>query len=339
MALKWVEGFESYSNLISWVQYRYASAVLGTSTFQPGRAIGNAIQFTGTSFTTPTFSNNQEWFVGFAFTNVNLGASNVNMPVLNIMDGTTAQLTVAFNPSTRVFSVLRGATVLGTGTFVTTNGAWYYVEIRGLIDSAVGVANLRVNTVSDVSFSGNTQVSANAFANAMAFRGPAAIGLGGSYKIDDIYINDASGVVNNTFLGDMKVEAVNVIESGTYAQWGVNVPNTPNFQAVQVLNDGLYVQSSTPGDLDSYTTSNLNKITSDIAGVQAVYWSRNTDSTTHDIRSLIRQAGSDFLGSSITINDTAFKAYQTIWEQDPNTVAAWTVAGVGTAEFGVNLQV
>jgi hypothetical protein len=197
---------------------------------------------------------------------------------------------------------------------------------------------LKVNTVVDVSFAGNTQVSANSFANIMAWKGPAAVGITGAYLLDDMYINDDTGVANNTFLGDMKVEAVNVIDKGFYADWGVNVPGTPNYQAVQTLNDGLYISSNTVGNKDSYDCSGLNYITSSIAGVSAIYWSRNTDSTQHQIQSLIREGGVDYLGAAITISDTAFKAYQTIWENDPATVAPWLVAAVGDAEFGVRLN-
>lgn len=339
MALKWVEGFESYSNLINFLQYRYASFTGASASFQPGRAIGNCLQFNGTSFITPLFDDHANWIVGFAFRNVNLGASNINMPIVNIRDTTTNQLTLAFNPSTKVVVLLRGTTVLGTGTFAMTVGAWYYIEINATINSTTGAATVRVNTVDDITVTGtNTQVSGNAFANTIGFAGPAAVGLGGSYQIDDMYINDGSGGVNDDFLGDMKVEGVNVIESGAETEWGVNILNTPNFECVQVLNDGLYIQSNTATEKDTYTTSNLNRITGSIAGVQAVLWTRNTDSTVHVIKSLVRISATDYAGSDISISDTAFKAYQEIWETNPNTAVAWIPAGVNGAEFGVRLD-
>lgn len=342
MALKWVEGFESYSNLTSFLPFRYTTFIGPTVSFQPGRAAGNSLQFNGTSMITPSLGNAATNIVGFAFRNVNLTTSNVNMAVLEIRDAATAQITVSFNPSTKVFSVWRGTTsgtLLGTGTFVLTTGAWYYIEISTFIDPAVGTVTFKVNTVNDVTFGpGVTQVTANSYANTFAWRGPAAIGLGGSYQMDDIYINDDTTAFNNTFLGDMKVEGVQVIEAGFQAQWGVNVPGTPNFQAVQVLNDGLYTQSNVATQKDSFECSNLNKITSDVRGVSAIYWTRNTDSTTHAVQSLVRQGGTNYLGTAFTVNDTAFKAYQTIWAQDPATAAQWTVNGVGTAEFGYNLQ-
>lgn len=338
MALKWVEGFESYSNLISFVQHRYQTFVGPSSTFQPGRAVGNCLNFNGTSLITPNLGNQGTYVVGFAFRNVNLGTSNVNMGVLEFRDLTTSQITATFNPSTRLFSVFRGATLLGTGTFALTTGSWYYIEVAVLVDSAVGTVTLRVNTVNDVTFGpGNTQVTANAYANTLAFRGPAAIGLGGAYQLDDIYILDSTGVFNTTFLGDMKVEGVQVIESGNYAQWGVNVPGTPNFQAVQVLNDGLYTMSNVATQRDSFECANLNRITSDIRGVSAVLWTRNTDSTVHTVNSTVRQGGTDYNSTAFTVMDTATKAYNVIWEQDPDTVAQWTVNGVGTAEFGYRL--
>lgn len=337
MALRWVEGFESYSNLISYLPFRYASFVGPSSSFQPGRAIGNALQFNGTNLTTPNLGNQATYYVGFAFKNVNLGASNINMPVLFIQDSGTTQVSLTFNPSTGLFSAFSGATLLGTGTFNLTPGFWYYIEIGVFVNATIGTVTTKVNTVTDVTFTGNTQQSGNAFANTMQFRGPAAVGLGGSYQIDDIYILDSTGAANNTFLGDMKVEGIQVIDTGFHTAWGVNVPATPNYQAVQVLNDGLYVLSNTPGQIDTYECNGLNHITSGIAGVSAIYWTRNTDSQQHVIASLVRQGGVDYVGPSLTVNNTAWRAYQTIWEQDPSTVAAWTVPGVGTAEFGEKL--
>ncbi len=338
MALKWVEGFESYSDQVIWLTNRYASFVAPTATFQPGRAIGNCLQMNGNAFVTPAFSNHATWVVGFAFKNVNLPNSNTNMTILEVRDLTTAQVTVAFNPSTKVFSVFRGSTNLGTGTYTITTGSWYYVEFLVTVDATIGVATLKVNGVTQVSLSGaNTQVSANAYGNTIAFRGPTASSLTGSYQIDDIYINDGSGGVNDDFLGDMKVEGVNVIDSGNYAQWTCNVLNVPNYQAVQVVGDGIYVYTNTVTDKDSYLCSKLNKITSDIAGVQAIYWSRNTDSTQHSIAPSIRISTTDYFASDLTIVDTAIKAYQTIWEEDPSTSAQWSVMGVDSAEFGMKL--
>jgi hypothetical protein len=334
--LKWVEGFESYSNLVNFLQFRYPIFNVPSASFQPGRAIGNALQVNGTQFVTPTFTNHDVWTVGFAFKNVNLATSNINMPLVDIRDGTTAQVTMTFNPSTKIFSAFRGPTLLATGTFAITTGAWYYIEIQGYINPA-GTVQIHVNTVIDSTFAGNTMTTANAYANNIGFRGPTAAGIGGAYQIDDLYINDGSTALNNTYLGDMKIEPVNVIKAGFYTTWGVNVVNTPNFECVQVLNDGLYTQSNTPGQFDSFECSSLNKITGSIAGVSCNYWARNTDSTTHAIKSLIRIAGVDYLSAATTINDTAFKEFSIIWEQDPATVANWIVAGVNGAEFGIDL--
>lgn len=339
MALKWVDGFESYSNLINYLQYRYSTFTGPSASFQPGRAIGNSLRFNGTTFITPTFGNNITWTVGFAFMNVNLAASNTWMPLVEIRDTTTSQITLSFNPSTRLFRVQRGSTVLGTGTFAITTGYWYYIEIQATIDPTSGSVTSKVNTVSDVTFSGNTQVTANTYANNIAFDGPAGIGIGGAYEIDDVYINDSTGGSNTSFLGDMKVEAVTPIAGGTNTNWGVNLVNTPNFECVQTLNDGLYIQSATSGQVDTYSTSKLNRITGSIAGMQIVYWARNTDSTTHTIKSDLWIAGSGYINATaITINDTAFKAYQQIWETDPSTGVAFITSGINILELGVKLN-
>jgi hypothetical protein len=339
MSLRWVEGFESYSNLVGQLANRYAIFNAPNAIFGTGRAIGNSLQMNGSALVTPAFANNATWIVGFAFKNINLPTSNVNMSVLEIRDATTAQVTVTFNPSTLLFSVYRGATVLGTGTSVVSTGSWYYVEFLATISSSVGVAHLKVNGIDQVNLSGaNTQVSANAYGNTVALRGPAVSSLTGAFQIDDMYICDGAGTVNNTFLGDMKVEAVNVIDSGDFAQWTCNVPNVPNFEAAQVLNDGIFVASNTVGQEDTYLCSKLNFITSNIAGVQSIYWSRNTDSTQHSIAPVARISVTDYTASPLTITDTAIKAYQTIWENDPSTSAPWSIMGVDSTQFGMQLS-
>lgn len=336
--LQWIEGYESYSNLIGWVQYRYPLYNVPNAAFAPGRAIGNSFLMNGNTFGTSNFSNTITYIVGFAFQNINLSNANINMPVVDIRDSTTPQITLAFNPNTKLFSVLRGTTVLGTGTFVITTGAWYYIEISVTISPTVGAVTSRVNQINDVVLTGiNTQVSGNTYAQNIAFRGPTASGLGGGYLIDDMYINDGTGSANNTFLGDMKVEAVNVIAGGHDTEWGVNLPNIPNYQAVQVLADGLWIQSNTPGNIDTYVTSALNRITGSIAGVSAVYWARNTDSTQHTIASQVYTGATEYPGTSFAINNTAFMGFSYIWPQDPSTSAPWAVSGVNAAEFGVNL--
>lgn len=341
MALKWVEGWESYSNLINFIGFRYASFLdSGTSTFVAGRAIGNALNFQGSTITTPNLGNVNEYTVGFAFQS-QLSAVNTEMLLLEMRDGVNAQVSLSFNPFTNVFSVWRGnlgGVLLGQGTFAITPGYWYYIELRVFVDPAVGIAQMKVNTVLDVNYSGNTRTTLNSQINAVAWDGPFLAGLGGSYLLDDIYILDSTGSLNNTFLGDMKVEPVTVIDSGFHNDWGVNVPGTPGFQAVQVLNDGLYISSNTPGQEDSFECSSLNFITSNIAGVSAVYWCRNTDSTVHAIQSLVRVSVTDYLGTVIPITNTAFKAYQQIWETDPSTSAPWAVSAVGAAQYGVNLN-
>lgn len=337
MSLLWVDGFETYSNLISWVQYRYPLYNVPNASFQPGRAIGNSFLMNGNVMATPNLTNSAGWIVGLAFQNVNLSAANTNMPVIEIRDGTTSQVSMTFNPSTKLFSVYSGTTLLGVGTFPITAGAWYYIEISATINATIGTVTSRVNTVNDVVFTGNTQVTGNAFANTIAFRGPAANGIGGGFLIDDVYINNSAGAMNNTFLGDMKVEPVTVIAPGFSTEWQVNVNNTQNFQDVQVLADGLWIQSNTVGNQDIYQTSSLFFITGSIAGVSAVYWARNTDSTQHSIESTVYTSATTYQSAPFTINNTAFQAFQNIWQQDPSTSAAWTVNGVNVAEFGVFL--
>ena len=50
---------------------------------------------------------------------------------------------------------------------------------------------------------------------------------------------------------------------------------------------------------------------------------------------MIRQAGTNYDGTTMPPLTTTYAAYAQIYEQDPSTSAAWTIPGVNSAEVGV----
>lgn len=335
MALRWIDGFESYSGLVSLIPFRYTVGTLNSSLFETGRALGNALGFNGSSMATPDLGNQATYVVGFGFQNVNMSGSTA-VTVLQFNDSTTTQIDIRFNPSTKVFSCQRGSTVLGTGTKVINTGVWYYVEVKATIDPSVGVVNLKVNEVTDINLTGqNTRQSSNNYANIITFTGTSG---GGRYRIDDLYILDTTGGSNNDFLGDMKVEGIAPNSEGGNTNWTATPTSTPNYQCVETYGDSEYISTGTPTTIDTFNFGNLYNITGDIAAVQVVIWAKNTDSTNHTIKSAIRIGSSNYLAATAqTVDDTAYKAFNFIHETNPATTSVWSTSGVNGAEFGVDL--
>lgn len=336
MSLRWIDGFEAYQGNIITIPRKYAFSTtnIGTSIFVSSVALGrlgSALQFTGTTLNTPTFTSQTTWTVGFAFLNVNLTGTN---NILTFNDGVTAQITLQFNAATGLFSVLRNGVSLGTGTHPVFGAVFFhYIELQVKVDPSAGTVNLHVGQASDISISGlNTQVSGSSSANNFTFLGNGTT----SYIIDDVYILDNQGSVNNTFLGDVKVEAMTVSLQGTNTNWTPPAGSIAiaNFLEVQKLFDGLTISTTATSIGDTYRLSPLQHLNSSIAGIMVNISAANSDSNTHNLAPLVRQGGINYTGSMQTINDTVFKFYTTIYEQDPNSVAAWTIPGTTSVEIG-----
>lgn len=340
MALKFIEGFGSYSDTTTIGKRWDSTTSLGASVLESGRvtALGNCLGFSGVKLKTKTFSNHATFYVGFAFQNVNLAPTANQMTILEFCDDADVQTFLRFNTSTQLFSVVRGSTVLGTGSTQIVTGSWYYIEMKVVANGTTGAVTLKINTVSELALTNqNTITSGDAQINNIVFRSTGNSGGSGRYKLDDIYILDGSGSTNNNFLGDMKVETLTVSGPGEVTNW-TPPAGFDNFQSVQNGSNSVYNSASGSGVIDTYSFSDLAKVTTDIAGVQVSMSVRNSDSVSHTIKSVVRIASSNNLDSSAqTVSTTSFQQYYSIWEEDPDTATTWTASGVNGAEFGIDL--
>ena len=80
----------------------------------------------------------------------------------------------------------------------------------------------------------------------------------------------------------------------------------------------------------------LQIITGGIKAIQEVVWAANSDSNTHSLKSHLDSSGTQYDSSAQTTTATGYLPYYYIQETDPNTSAAWTVAGVDQCQFGLN---
>jgi hypothetical protein len=96
--------------------------------------------------------------------------------------------------------------------------------------------------------------------------------------------------------------------------------------------DTTYVSDSTPGDIDSYTVTDIDGGAT-VYAVQTNMWARKDDAATRQIAPVIRQASTDYVGTTVTLG-TTYQYYSQLYDKDP-TAAAWTAANVNSDEFGV----
>ena len=234
------------------------------------------------------------------------------------------------------FTTLSGDTIIATSGFVLAYNVWNYIEFRALNSSSAGILEVKMNGVTWLTVPGlNTRQSGGDFKS----YGVGAPGISSStvaVDYDDFYLLNASGTVNNTWLGDVRVETLRPDAAGTNTAL-TGTPAGSNFDRVNEAETDLndYVQSTASGQRDSYNYSAIPAMqTPTILGVQVVSIAKKTDSGTANIKNLAKSGATTVVGATepLLVNNAT---HLSIWETNPATGVLWTEAGVNAAEFGV----
>jgi len=260
---------------------------------------------------------------------------NAERYLFSFRDGTAIQVSVKWLGPSHKLRVYRGNTLLGTTTRTFPLNTWMYLEFKATIDQVAGAYELRVAGVNVLSAAGiRTQETANPYAN--------DLNVGASYmdghegRVDDLYLCDDSGTLNNDFLGDIKVEVILPNGPGHYSQW---TPSAGlNYECVDEAapnDDTDYVSSATVGQKDSYACQDIT-LTGSIKGIQILALERKDDAGNYTTRLLTRSGGGDYFGDNFIVFDT-YRYDRQIREIDPATGLPWTVPGINAFEPGVEV--
>lgn len=327
MALRWIEGFETFdttltNNIDAYLNFKYATA--SANTLVAGRTGGFAVRSTN-NLTWPVFAPLSTWIMGCGYKKEISNQEGIML----FMDGPTNQVEIRVTVSNNL-AVYTNGNFIAAGTATILNNTWYYIEAKVFIDNTTGSVEVRVNGVTDINLTNiDTQVTGSNTVNTFKWQ----VYAQASY-FDDIYICDTTGAVNNDFLGDNRVEAIMPTGAGANTDWTPLTP--PNFSEVNEIppdGDTSYVSSNTPGNVDTYAFGNLTGITTGIKGLQVNILNRKDDAGSREIAPVVRSGGTDYTGNTFAVLDNYSTAVQ-VYEEDPDTSAAWLVAGVNAAEFG-----
>jgi hypothetical protein len=214
---------------------------------------------------------------------------------------------------------------------------WHYIEIYATIDASVGRATIRLDGSSTpaIDFTGNTR---NGGTNLTID----AIRLGAASNnnptlFDDLYVCNSLGGVNNTFLGDMRVQTSLPIGAGSDTQWAVQGAAS-NYLAVDdsPYNSADYVYATTTGQRDLYALGDLSATTASVKAVQSNIVAMKGDAGTVSIKPALKAGGTIYYDSTLTLSPSA------VWtgdvrEVNPATAVAWTASDVNSLEAGVEV--
>jgi hypothetical protein len=139
-----------------------------------------------------------------------------------------------------------GTTLLASSTNALATGSWNFVEVKLTIADSGGVFEVRVNESVWVTFTGDTkQSSSQTTANRILFSSRST-----DCGFDDLYICDGTGSVNNTYLGDVRIDTVRPTGAGNYTEFGHqgSSNNWDNVDDTTIDSDSSYNYSNTVGN-------------------------------------------------------------------------------------------
>lgn len=349
MSLLWLEGFDYYdigvsgSNLSAAMLRRYATANV-TSVFTSSIVTGRGGQGKAlalhyiNNFRTPALqasATGNTWIIGFAIkiTSFNI---NIDTDILRIMDGSTERAALVLEDNALF--------VQGQSEFdhvldvITIPNRWYYIELEINIHSTTGSYNLKVDGTSVKSQSGIDTASGADTSDGVEF---VARGWSGEdWSLDDIYICNDSGAINNDFLGPIVVRSIFADGDGDNEDWTTS-SGTDSYTLINETEpydgDSDYIESSTTGNKSIFTFGNVVSGQTGIVGIKPWSTARVTDITSFTLKHTVKSNGVLYPQTGQGISNQSFAQYLDILETDPDTGVAWTESGLNAIQSGVEV--
>lgn len=224
-------------------------------------------------------------------------------------------------------------------------GQWFYIEIKWTIsNTADAFFEVRINTVPVLSIT----TAITAVGNGLIL--PATeLGFDIFYyncnsdarpwAIDDFYMLDSTGPINNDYLGNVRVK-MQAVTGQTETDWeiGGTQPAATNWQSVlnRALNDTKFVRSDLVGAQDLYSVDpNINAPF--IHGFEVMGAYRQDDATQRVVRNTYRTAIGTVVYGENNYTNQSYTFKSDVYEINPDTGQEFTQAELNTLTIGPNL--
>lgn len=300
-----------------------------------------------------------EGVVGFAirFSDLgNLGGVYYASTILRIANGGWSCFYLGVFPDGTLFvyttapaaSPTLDVLVAGPSTFSVENDTWHYVECKWKIHATTGyitvhVDNMEIFSVTGIDTCGESPTNAWTTLHLSAPSCDHVLTDGFVQDIDDLYLLDTTGGVNDDFLGDITVKTVFVDGDGNYGDW---TPSTPGDHYVLVDeadpdDETTYVETDTVNNSDTYTFADI-PVTDTVLAVMLAVNARKTDEGTAGLTSRIRYSSTDYDAASNAFQEPfglgGVSEYYYIhfpWDEHPLAGGTtWSPTLVNDSEFG-----
>lgn len=340
--IRHVDSFAHYSAAQMTRKYTYVS-LNGGGIATPGRyPVGSGYAWIGNGSGGDGFGrvldSQATWGIAAGVATAAAVSWFVPSPLFCLLDAGTPQITVGTDAQghLRVWRGSVAGTVLGTSTLLVPGfQAWSHVEMKATIDAVAGAVDVWLNGRLAIHLTGvNTRATANSSANEFRVGGDTAA-VAVTPRIADLIVYDGQAGVTGP-VGDCRVECLLPTGVGNYAQYSTLVGAATQWQATSenpADDDTSYIGSATAGQISSFATADLVPTSGTVVAVAVAHTDRKDDAGNRTVAGFARLGAVDKAAAGQPVTNS-YLVYQDVMETDPNN-AAWTIANVNAAEFGV----
>ena len=302
------------------------------------------------AFFTEELSDLPELYARIAFRHAGLNTSSDHkLALLGFYDGGTNQVTLAVDPVDGRLLLLQGGggemgydgTQLAKGTAALTQDVWYVIEVYVKAASS-GQVTVKINNITDISYSGNTAPSGNDQVNQVQI-GLSTYGEATqSYcYFDDIAINDTSGSYQNSWPGQGGVLLLVPNADGDETDWAPS-EGSVHYSLVDDIpaNTTDWVQAKESGSVDLFQIEDLPPDISLIQFVQPLWRAALSEPGFNQLKDLIRVGTVTYEG--ITQNVTSAVQNYVLGQGSisytiPGGTDTWGTADVNAVQAGIKI--
>jgi len=297
------------------------------TSMQAGRVTGQKARLTNAT-RTRSLNGDIRYTIGFAWW---ISNSSWGADITRLLENGTLHGLLKYNGD-GTFSILRGTTVMATSPNQgIASGIAYHLELDYNCHDTTGSYELRLNETPIIGPTTGVDTRNGGAAgtlNQLTFVSQSGL----NQDFDDLMITKGGG-----FNGDCRVITSLSNADGANTAWIASAgadytcvdEATPNA-------DTDYISSSTPGDRDTFSYPALG-VVGVVKAVMVCAVARKDDAGTRLVAPVIRRGGTNYDGTAVALG-TGYAGLAQVYEQDPSTAAAWTVANVDAGEYGSKLD-
>lgn len=343
MALRFVDGVGYYDTTSLLIPKRYNA--IGGSTISVESAGGpfgdKWIKIGDSSYIEKALAGTtQTWVVAFRYKPIQY-SGNIHR-IFTLYVSVTAQISLVDDQGT--LKLYRGdynGTLIGTSATPLLANSWQQLELKVLIsnDVGTGTCTVRQDTVSTITFTGDTSAHATLqYADSIRFGGGLYFDHLAGYA--HIIIMDTTGSRCNDFLGNRRVQVFMPTSDETYSEFACST-GSDHFELVNEVppNETDYNESDAAGERDTFGTGSVANSNATIDAVVVTAYCKTDDGGAASLKALVRSGGSDGEGTEVSV-PSSYGFVDSFVYVDPGAAPGtpFTVSAVNAAEKGYKRQ-